>query len=527
MRSTVRHADPLPAPLRMLDCVTAIASAGREFGDVPVYYVERGVTSTTTVGELVDSAIAVAGSLQNMGVGAGDRVVVQLPNGRHCSIAYLAVLLTGATLVPVVHIYGPAEVGFIVDQCQASVIVVPDRVGTTDHTARYAAHLAHTCVRHLVMVGSATVSEAMSWSDLEGNAAYSAPAVRPEDTGLVVYTSGTTSEPKGARHTHGSILAEQRHGRRMLRMDSDAVHLVAFPPGHIAGVHNVLRPILHGRTAIYLDSWDPVIAADIIESHRVTSTAGTPFHLRALLEVPGATGKLASLSEMMVGATGVPAALGREAAAAGIATFRCYGSTEHPTVSCGRVDDTEETRVRTDGYILPDVAVRIVDDGGREVADGDVGEIQTRGDDRFVGYLDSRLDTTAFTVDGWLRSGDRGFVDTEGRLTVTGRIKDVIIRGGETMSPAQIEDVLNTHPAIADGVVVGAPDERYGEIVVAVVILRPGHALDTDDLRAHFAEAGLARQKTPQRIVEVDEFPRTALGKIQKSVLRDRLRAGS
>ena len=167
------------------------------------------------------------------------------------------------------------------------------------------------------------------------------------------------------------------------------------------------------------------------------------------------------------------------------------------------------------------MAVRIRD-FDRPACDGDVadGEVVVQGPDQFVGYRDSSLNDAAFTADGWLRTGDLGHLDEEGRLTVTDRIKDVIIRAGETMSSSQIEEVLNAHPAVAAGAVVAAPDSRYGEIVAAVVSLRPNATLDLADLREHFAASGLAKQKTPERLVVVEALPRTPLGKVKKAELR-------
>jgi non-ribosomal peptide synthetase component E (peptide arylation enzyme) len=166
------------------------------------------------------------------------------------------------------------------------------------------------------------------------------------------------------------------------------------------------------------------------------------------------------------------------------------------------------------------VSLRIVDADGAEVPTGTDGEILTQGPDRFIGYQDRALDRDTFDSAGWMRTGDLGHLDADGRLTVTDRLKDVVIRGGETISSSQLEDVLLTHPSVADGAIVAAPDTRYGEVVAAIVVPVPGEHLELSDIAEHFAAAGLARQKTPERLVLVDSLPRTAVGKVRKADLR-------
>ena len=216
-------------------------------------------------------------------------------------------------------------------------------------------------------------------------------------------------------------------------------------------------------------------------------------------------------------------ALIRRADGFGIGAFRCYGSSEHPTISSGRPEDPLHKRADTDGRICPGTEVRIVDDDGRDVAIGEAGEILTRGPEVFSGYTNAEF-TRASMADGWFRTGDVGRLDADGYLTITDRKKDIIVRGGENISSKEVEDVLSAHPAIAEAAAVGAPDETYGERVCAFVVVNPGRRFDLADAAAHFADCGLARQKTPERIVVVSELPRTASGKIQKHVLREQLR---
>jgi acyl-CoA synthetase (AMP-forming)/AMP-acid ligase II len=277
---------------------------------------------------------------------------------------------------------------------------------------------------------------------------------------------------------------------------------------------------LSGSRTVFMDGWEPALAIQAVYRFGVTSTAGAPFHLEGILDLGDTTDKLATLREFLVGAAPVTDDLGRRAAAAGISTFRSYGATEHPTVTGEHEGQPEWARLSTDGKPLPGSAVRILGPEGADCAAGVDGEVVVQGPDQFVGYQDPALNADAFTADGWFRTGDLGQLDAEGRLSITDRIKDVIIRGGETISSGQVEEVLNAHPAVAEGAVVAAPDARYGDVVAAVVVLKAGCDLDLKGLRAHFAESGLARQKIPERLAVIDALPRTSLGKVRKAELR-------
>jgi acyl-CoA synthetase (AMP-forming)/AMP-acid ligase II len=301
---------------------------------------------------------------------------------------------------------------------------------------------------------------------------------------------------------------------------ADDVSLVTFPPGHIAGVGNILRPLMSGSRTVFLDGWDSLRAVELSHQFGVTSTAGAPIHLQDILNLADTGVELPALREFLVGAAPVSEELGRRAAAAGIATFRSYGATEHPTVTGEHAGEPEWARLSTDGKPLPGSSVRIIAIDGTDAPTGIDGEVVIQGPEQFTGYRDAALNVDAFTADGWFRTGDLGHVDSSGRLTITDRIKDVIVRGGETISSGQVEEVLNSHPAVAEGTVVAAPDTRLGEVVAAIVALKTGAALDIDSLGKHFAAAGLAKQKTPERLVIVDSLPRTALGKVRKAELR-------
>ena len=504
-------------------CIDAFDRAAAEHAHKPVVFVAEGTETTATVGEIYYAATALASGMHRLGIRAGDAVAVQSTNRLECAVAYQAVLRCGAVLVPIVHGYGPNEVKFILSESRARMLIMPARFRSTAYLERVAGYSDLPALDHVVVVGATASGPGyLTWLELAGDPGdYVAPAVHADDVCALLYTSGTVSAPKGVQHSHNSLLAEQTTLPDLLAGGSDDVQLVTFPPGHIAGLNSMLRPLTSGIRSVFLEQWDPGVAADLIAKFAVTATSGAPFHLYGLLQLHGVAAKLVTLREFLTGAATVTEELGRQAAAAGINAFRCYGMTEHPTVTGARASDPLDVRMGTDGPPMKGCVVRVLDPGGADQAIGIDGEVVVQGPDQFIGYHDPALNVNAFTADGWFRTGDLGHLDASGRLTITDRIKDVIIRGGETISSGQVEDVLHTHPAVAEAAAVAAPDPRYGEVVAAVVVLNTGAVLDLDALRSHFQAAGLARQKTPERLVIVDSLPRTALGKVRKAELRD------
>jgi acyl-coenzyme A synthetase/AMP-(fatty) acid ligase len=501
--------------------IDAFEQGAAEYGDAPVVFVADGAETTSTVAEIHRRSKDVAAGLQRLGVRAGDAVAVQLTNRVECAVTYQAVLLCGAVLVPIVHIYGVGEVGFILTESRAKVLIMPVRFRTISYLDRIGAFVEIPTLQQVVVVDAGSGKDHVGWADLAAAHEHQRPVVSADDVAALIYTSGTTSAPKGVQHSHNSLLAEQKTLPYLMGRTEDAVQLATFPPGHIAGTAALLRPLMSGDRTVFLDSWDPATAAELVRRFRVTATAGTPFHLEGLLDLGDTGDKLSTLREFLTGAATVTEEQGRRAHAAGITSFRCYGSTEQPTITAARPDDPPATRLGTDGNPMPGAAVRVLGPDGADRPVGADGEVVMQGPDQFIGYQDPVLNADAFTNDGWFRTGDLGHVDADGRLTITDRIKDVIIRGGETISSGQVEDVLTTHPAVADGAVVAAPHPRYGDVVAAVVTLKPGATLDLDELRVHFAASGLAKQKTPERLVIVDTLPRTSLGKVRKADLRN------
>jgi len=497
----------------------------------PLVFAAGGDERAITLGELVSDAEKAAGALQARGIGHGDVVAVQLPGSYEGAVTQVAVSLCGAVLLPVVMIYGPREMDLRLRRSGAIAVVLPREHRGRPHADVVLGGLSRLPVlKFAVVVGDdAPGHGAVGYAGLLGQpgGTYRQPCPDPDDRAVLMYTSGTTAEPKGVQHSHRTLLAEAT-SRVYTLGGSGARHLGLFPPGHMAGLLSLLRLLLLGTPTVIMQAWDAALAAELIDRHAVTSCGGAPVQLSGLLDQQAAgTAALGTLREFLTGAAPVPPSLIRRADAAGITAFRSYGSSEHPTVTTGTIADPLDLRACTDGGLLAGNQVRLVDAAGRDVPEGREGEILTRGPELFTGYTEPALNAAAFLPGGWFRTGDIGRIDAGGYLTVTDRLKDIIIRGGENISSKEVEDLLVTHPAIADVAVIPVPDPALGERVCSVVVPRPGFTFDVEAARAHFAAAGAARQKTPEVVVLVDELPRTPSGKVRKDVLRAARKAGN
>ena len=512
-----------------------LRSGAEAFPDTAMHFVGGPNPSSIRLAEMYRRSLGLAGGLADLGVGPGDVVAIWVPNWLEGALTYQAALMLGATVVPIIHIYGPHEVSFILRQSGARVLVLPDRWRNIDYRERFDALVDVPALEHVVLVATeadastaAGYSGSIPWARLAAHTPITElPVTHPDDRCLLIYTSGTTAEPKGVQHTANTLIAEIRSTAGALG-ERRGVNLAAFPSGHIAGVLGMLRMFVLGTSSVVMDMWDAALAARLVAEYGVTTTSGAPFFLASLMDEAERQGtSLATLGNYMVGAASVPEALVQRADDLGIPAYRAYGSSEHPVITTGTSAHPLGKRARTDGALTPGNAIRLLDDDDREVPVGHDGEIVSRGPELFIGYTDPALDVDAFLPGGWFRTGDIGRLDDDGFLTITDRKKDVIIRGGENIASKEVEDLLMQHPAVIEAAAVGSPDERYGERVAVFVQLRDGASLDLDEVRRHFAAIGVAKQKTPEHIVLVDEFPRTPSGKVRKVDLRDRLRAGT
>ncbi|MCG5434256.1 AMP-binding protein [Mycobacterium sp. MYCO198283] len=461
-----------------------------------------------TFGDVEVVARRLAAGLHARGVGPGDAIAFQLPNWMEAAATFWAAALLGAVVVPVVHFYGPAELRYILAASRPKAFVTAERFGRLTYDPAVSADVP------VVGVVGSTFAELLADEPLAGHLA--ADATQPA---LIAFTSGTTSAPKGVVHSHQTLICETR--QLAARMHADrGKQLTAAPVGHFIGmINSVLIPVLDRMPVNMIDLWDPARVLALIRDEGLTVGGGAPYFVTSLLDHPDfGPEHLAYVRNIGLGGATVPAAVTRRLADMGIAVFRSYGSTEHPSITGSPWDAPEDKRLYTDGSAMPGVELRLADDG----------EICSRGPDLCLGYTDDTLTAATFDADGWYHTGDVGELDEDGYLTITDRKADVIIRGGENVSAVAVEEVLLAMPEVAEAVVVAAPDDRLGEKVAAVLRVRPGATMpDTDRVRAHFQAAGVARQKWPELVIEVPEgqdYPRTPSGKVQKYRVRENVR---
>jgi acyl-CoA synthetase len=487
---------------------------------------------TGTLGAVAELARRVAGGLRARGVESGDLVAFQLPNWVEAAATFWATAFLGAVPVPIVHFYGPKEVGFILRQSGARVLVTADRFGHLDYLANLDTLRPNLPDLELVTVvtDDAVPAGALSFTALaDGDAVHEPVRVDPSAPALVAYTSGTTADPKGVVHAHRTIGFEIRQLGAM-QAGGGIPALTGAPVGHGIGMLAALLIPVFRREPIHLiDVWDPATVLAAMREDNVYSGAGATFFLISLLDHPDFTDEHRALMRQVgLGGSSVPAAVTDRADAMGISIVRMYGSTEHPSITGSRHEEPRDKRLYTDGHPLPGVEIKLLDDDGKEVGAGQPGEIISRGPDCFPGYTDPALTRECFDADGWYATGDVGVLDDDGYLSIVDRKKDIIIRGGENVSALEVEELFLRLPGVAEVAVVAAPDARLGEHACAFVRPLPGSDAPTlDAVRSHLDAAGLARQKWPEDLRAVEEFPRTPSGKIQKFALRDRLRAES
>ena len=475
----------------------------------------------TTAGELYLRARRLAGGLQRRGIGAGHVVAYQLPNWSETLVALWAGLHVGAVMVPIIHFYGPAEVDFILRQSGARVLMTCDRFGPIDHLDNLAQiRSGQPDLETVIVIGdesrAASIDGGVGLSALIDDDPVEAATVDPDGPAMVGYTSGTTADPKGVIHTHRTLLFETR---QLAGLDTTAGRpvLMASPLAHMTGMlGGSLVPMWQGRPIELIDRWDPGWVLEIMAAEGLSPGGGATVFLTGLLDHPDLGPEhLEAMPTFGLGGAPVPVAVAERAEAMGISVTRAYGSTEHPSITGSTRDLPAAKRNRTDGRPMEGVEIELRDDG----------EIWSRGPDLCAGYTDPELTAATFDDDGWYATGDVGVLDDDGFLTITDRTRDIIIRGGLNLSAAEIEEHVAAMDQVAEVAVVARPDERLGETACAVIRVRPEtDAPDLATVQAAVDTSGLAKQKWPESVEIVEDFPRTPSGKIQKFALRDRLR---
>lgn len=478
---------------------------------------------------VLDEARSLASALWNLGLRPGDVLSLQLPNWAETAVINLAAALGGYVCNPIVPIYREAELLAILGDCRSRVLFVPGVWRGFDHAAmaqRLAEHLP--TLKTVVQVRSDGPQRYEQLIAAGREQPVPLPPVSADAMKLIMYTSGTTGPAKGVLHSHRSLPISVLAAVGQWGLKRGDALLMPSPVTHATGYTVGLElPFSMGLTTVLMARWNAVEAVQLIEQHRVAATVGaTPF-LQELLAAMDATRRTClPLKVFVCGGAAVPSELILRAGKR-FAGYACrgYGSTEAPFITCGRrPDDPEAIGASTDGR-LNGYEIRIVDAHDRALPRGGEGEIQVRGGSLFLGYSDPVATKGAFTADGYFCTGDLGVLADDDTLTITGRKKDLIIRGGENISAKEIEDVLHQHPLILEAAVVAAPCARLGECVAAFLRTQDGVTLSADDVVAHVLRAGLAWQKCPEHLRVVDELPRTAAGKIRKDLLRARIRA--
>ncbi len=473
-----------------------------------------------TYGALQRDIEACAGRLAAIGVGRGDRVAFLGLNQPMFLIAMFAAARLGAIFVPLnFRLTGP-ELAFMIEDCAARVLIVD---------------AAHRAVIEPQLSRLSSLLATLAAEDEENWIAGPLPETEQvraleDDVALIMYTSGTTGRPKGAMLTHGNIWWNNASSMHAFDMLADDVTLVAAPIFHIGGLNvTMLAALQKGALVVLQRAFDPGRALADIVAHKVTTMFGVPAMFLFMAQHPSfAETDLASVRVLIVGGAPCPVPVLKTYLARGVSMQQGYGLTETSPMVSFLAPEYALTKVGSSGRTPMFVEVKTVDSDGRDVTEpGAQGEILVRGPNVTKGYW-GLPDATANAIDrdGWFHTGDAGFFDAEGFLTISDRIKDMIITGGENVYPAEIESQLMRHPAIAEIGVIGEPDTQWGERVVAVVALKAGQSLTLEELRA-FAEDSLAHYKLPKRLEFVKALPRNATGKILKYQLRQSLAQGA
>ena len=477
--------------------------------------------------QAVTDAVALSAALFARGLRAGDVIAFQVPNWHEAMVINLAAAMSGLVINPIVPIYRDREVALMLGDCGARAVFVAASFRSFD----FAAMIARIRVDLPDLAHAFTVrgSGAEDFASLveEGRAlAFARPRVDPLGVKMVLYTSGTTGRPKGVLHSHVSLSRVLRKSAEHWRLRAGEATLMPSPVTHVSGYANGLEaPFVCGTRTVLMESWDAQAALSLIDRHRLVGTvAATPFLVELAAAARASGNPLSSFRYFACGGAAVPNDLipAADAAFASCHAFRVFGASEVPLVSFGWPDDPM-LAATTDGAIV-DYDVQIVDADDRPLGDGQEGEILARGPGMMLGYADQDQTREAITADGFFRTGDLGVRTAEGAIVVTGRKKDLIIRGGENISAKEIEDVLHAHPGVREAAVVAMPHDRLGEGVCAYVIAA-GTPPTPQALAAHVAQSGLARQKIPERFEFREDFPRTASGKVRKDLLRADVKA--
>lgn len=462
------------------------------------------------------------------GIESGDRIAFQLPGWCEFTVIYLACLKIGAVSVPLLPSWREAELVWVLNKCQAKMFFAPTLFKQT-RPVDLILPLQNQLPQLQQIVGvdklaPATSSLSLSQIIADNTSLTTAITTHGDELAAVLFTSGTEGLPKGVMLTHNNILASERAYCARLNLTWQDVFMMPAPLGHATGfLHGVTAPFLIGARSVLLDIFTPDACLALLEQQRCTCMLGaTPFVYDLLNVLEKQPADLSALRFFLCGGTTIPKKVARECQQRGIKLLSVYGSTESSPHAVVNLDDPLSRFMHTDGYAAAGVEIKVVDDARKTLPPGCEGEEASRGPNVFMGYFDEpELTARALDEEGWYYSGDLCRMDEAGYIKITGRKKDIIVRGGENISSREVEDILLQHPKIHDACVVAMPDERLGERSCAYVVLKaPHHSLSLEEVVAFFSRKRVAKYKYPEHIVVIEKLPRTASGKIQKFLLR-------
>jgi len=497
--------------------------------------VETGELRRFTYRELARMADRIAVGLTRLGVGGNDIVACQLPNWWQFTLTYLACSRIGAVMNPLMHIFRERELSFMLQHGEAKVVIAPKVFRGFDFEKMITdlkPSLPH--LQHVVAVGGqgANSFEALlsgpEWEtapDAQDILTRSRPG--PDDVTQLIYTSGTTGEPKGVMHSANTLMSNIIPYAQRLHLDAEDVILMASPMAHQTGfMYGLMMPIMLKASAVLQDIWEPKKAIELIRGERVTFTMASTHFLTDLARTVGEDVKaggagVPTLHTFLCAGAPIPGPLVEQARSAlGARIVSAWGMSENGAVTLTLPKDPDTRPASTDGCPLPGVEVKVVDGDGQALPIGESGRLLPRACSNFGGYL-KRPQLNGTDADDWLETGDLARIDAPGYIRITGRSKDVIIRGGENIPVVEIETLLYRHPAVAQAAIVAYPDERLGERACAVVVLKPGETLDLPTVVDYLKAQKVALQYIPERLEILGAMPATPSGKIQKFKLRD------
>ena len=481
-----------------------------------------------TYSALDHAARCLANWMLAKGIESGDRIAFQLPGWCEFTVIYLACLKIGAVSVPLLPSWREAELVWVLNKCQAKMFFAPTLFKQT-RPVDLILPLQNQLPQLQQIVGvdklaPATSSLSLSQIIADNTPLTTAITTHGDELAAVLFTSGTEGLPKGVMLTHNNILASERAYCARLNLTWQDVFMMPAPLGHATGfLHGVTAPFLIGARSVLLDIFTPDACLALLEQQRCTCMLGaTPFVYDLLNVLEKQPADLSALRFFLCGGTTIPKKVARECQQLGIKLLSVYGSTESSPHAVVNLDDPLSRFMHTDGYAAAGVEIKVVDDARKTLPPGCEGEEASRGPNVFMGYFDEpELTARALDEEGWYYSGDLCRMDEAGYIKITGRKKDIIVRGGENISSREVEDILLQHPKIHDACVVAMPDERLGERSCAYVVLKaPHHSLSLEEVVAFFSRKRVAKYKYPEHIVVIEKLPRTASGKIQKFLLR-------